>query len=355
LTPDPEPHAPNSSVRKVPPESNPFRAAALDYAKRGWPVLPLHPRDKAPNRLLVPHGLNDATTELTRIEAWWRRVPEANVGIRTGVGLDVIDLDGDTARRAFVASTQKDLTPGLLVRTGRGWHLWFASSGLPTRAGVIEGVDVRGAGGYVVAPPSVHPSGEKYRLIDSATGQILDRLPPVPLAPAPAWLVSWCRPEPARTSAETLPIRLNADRYVRAAIEGECAAVAATQEGSRNHRLNRAAFSLGTLVGARLLDAEAARADLFAAAMRAGLDEVEARRTIASGLEAGQRQPRRTASSLGRGERARFGDRSRPVDPSWRPVEPATAPAVPRAPGAIASTRAASAPIRPSAERGIGR
>jgi hypothetical protein len=355
LTLDPEPQAPYSSGRNLPPESNPLRAAALDYAKRGWPVLPLRPRDKTPNGLLVPHGLNDATTDVTRIDRWWRRVPDANVGIRTGVGLDVIDLDGEEAGRAFVASTRKALTPDLLVRTARGWHLWFASSGLPTRAGVIEGVDVRGSGGYVVAPPSVHPSGEKYRLVDPATGQILDRLPSSPLAPAPAWLASWCRPEPARTLIETSPIRLNADHYVRAAIEGECAAVAATPEGSRNHRLNRAAFSLGTLVGARLLDAEEARADLFAAAMRAGLSEVEARRTIASGLDAGQRQPRRTVSSLGRGDRARSGDRSRPEDPWMRPVEPATAAVLSRARGASASTRAVPAPVRPAAERGIGR
>ena len=74
MTLDPEPHAPYSSGRNLPPESNPLRAAALDYAKRGWPVLPLRPRDKTPNGLLVPHGLNDATTEVTRIEAWWQRV-----------------------------------------------------------------------------------------------------------------------------------------------------------------------------------------------------------------------------------------------------------------------------------------
>src|ERR1035438_4108010 len=143
----------------------------------------------------------------------------------------------------------------------------------------------------------------------------------------------------ARTPSETSPIRLNADHYVRAAIEGECAAVAATPEGSRNHRLNRAAFSLGTLVGARLLDAEEARADLFAAAVRAGLTAAEARRTVASGLDAGQRRPRRTASSLVRGDRARSGDRSRPADPWTRPVEPATAAVLARARGTGTSPR----------------
>jgi hypothetical protein len=103
------------------------------------------------------------------------------------------------------------------------------------------------------------------------------------------------------------------------------------------------------------LDADEARADLFAAAMHAGLSEVEARRTIASGLDAGQRQPRRTASPLVRGDRAPSGDTSRPVDLSPHPVEPATAAVLARAPGASALTRAVPVPVRPAAERGIGR
>ncbi len=299
-------------------EAQPLLAAALDYAARGWPVLPLRARDKAPNGLLVTHGLSEATTDVEKISDWWRRVPSSNVGIRTGAGLDVVDLDGDIARRAFAAVCPEPVTPGMLVRTARGWHLWFASSGLPTRAGVIEGVDVRGKGGYVVAPPSVHPSGATYRLVDPASGRVLDRLPTEPLAPAPSWLVSWCRPGSARPTVDRPPVRLSSEHYVRIAIQAECAAVATTREGNRNDRLNRAAFSLGTLVGARVLDAEEARAHLLKAALSAGLGESEALRTIASGLRAGDARPRQGTEALGRPDRPAQPTKRRGLDRAAR-------------------------------------
>ena len=79
--------------------TNPLLSAALAYARRGWPVLPLREQGKAPDGRLVPHGLNDATTDETQIREWWSQAPSANVGIRTGLGLDVVDLDSDSAAR----------------------------------------------------------------------------------------------------------------------------------------------------------------------------------------------------------------------------------------------------------------
>ena len=343
-------------------DAHPLLAAALDYAGRGWPVLPLRPRDKMPNGLLVAHGLSQATTDVEQILEWWRRVPSSNVGIRTGAGLDVVDLDGDIARRAFAAACLEPVTPGMLVRTARGWHLWFASSGLPTRASVIEGVDVRGKGGYVVAPPSVHPSGATYRLVDPASGRVLDRLPPEPLAPAPAWLVSWCRPGPTRPPVDREPVRLSSEHYAWAAVQSECAAVAATGEGSRNDRLNRAAFSLGTLVGARVLEVEEARANLLNAALLAGLGETEALRTIASGLEAGESRPRQVTGALRRADRPpqpsrrRVPDRSVPGESRDGADDRVTAGVLARARHGVAPRSDAASPTAPrSPLRELGR
>lgn len=82
------------------------------------------------------------------------------------------------------------------------------------------------------------------------------------------------------------------DAYAAAALRAECADVAATGEGGRNHRLNAAAFSLGTLIGAGRLDENTATAALLDAALSAGLGEREAERTITSGLTAGRAHPR---------------------------------------------------------------
>ncbi|HTW97921.1 MAG TPA: bifunctional DNA primase/polymerase, partial [Acidimicrobiales bacterium] len=151
---------------------NPLLAAALSYVRRGWPVLPLKAGEKLPDGRLVPHGLLDATTDEARVRTWWAASPSANVGIRTGEGIDVVDLDSEAARRALFAAAPERLSGPVVVRTARGWHLWFASCGLSTRAGVLEGVDVRGRGGYVVAPPSVHPDGWRYQFVDPRSREL---------------------------------------------------------------------------------------------------------------------------------------------------------------------------------------
>ncbi len=142
--------------------------AALSYAGRGWHVLPLKARGKTP---LTPHGLKDATQDAATIRAWWQRLPEANIGIACEPsGLAVIDIDAKSG--GMVTLDQfTGLDPlcvdTLISRTGGGGaHLVFEGS-IPNTTGKIgKGIDSRGKGGYIVAPPSVHESGNVYRWED---------------------------------------------------------------------------------------------------------------------------------------------------------------------------------------------
>lgn len=164
--------------------------AALQYAARGWPVLPLRPRGKEP---LVTHGLQDATTDAETIRGWWAQWPDANVGVRTGreSGLVVIDVDelkgGDDSLRHLCNGRGIPDTPESL--TGAGRHIWLkhpTDKIIRNRVELADspGLDVRADGGYVVAPPSVHPNGKVYLWEASSDPQT------VPLAELPDWLLA---------------------------------------------------------------------------------------------------------------------------------------------------------------------
>lgn len=155
---------------------------AIEYSKLGWPVLPLHSmgsnnlcscqRARCSSQAKHPyteHGSKDASKDPAIVCQWWSRWPEANIGIATGSssGLIVVDIDprhgGTDSWDSFVADHQ--LTDSLSVATGGGGrHIYFQSSGkrIPNKAGLLPGVDIRGEGGYVVAPSSVHASGQVY-------------------------------------------------------------------------------------------------------------------------------------------------------------------------------------------------
>jgi hypothetical protein len=182
-----------------------------------------------------------------------------------------------------------------VVRTGGGgWHLLYAPTGLGNRVGLLAGVDWRGRGGLVVAPPSRHPSGHAYRWVRPLCAELLavpDRLW-ARLVPPPAQRTTGPPPPPAAVAGG------RAERYARAALDREAAAVRAAPVGTCNHTLNRAAFNLGQLIAAGLLDAEQVGTVLLEAAMAAPTTghadrERKARATIESGLRAGQQRPRR--------------------------------------------------------------
>jgi hypothetical protein len=160
--------------------------AASAYAEAGLHVFPLRPRSKVPATV---DGLKAASTDVEQVRAWWQRWPDANVGIRTGAESGVVVLDVDTPKGgagglADLECHQGKLAPTARVLTGGGGeHVYLKHPGLELRnsAGRLGGgLDVRGDGGYVVAPPSIHESGRAYRWT-----RTLDR----GLANCPAWLL----------------------------------------------------------------------------------------------------------------------------------------------------------------------
>jgi hypothetical protein len=311
-----------------------LRDAALGYASRGIPVLPLHHplphhrdlqtltgnqqlpspaegtscscRDpgcgqpaKHPLGSLVPHGVKDATTNRARVLAWWTRHPQANIGLATGHRFDVLDVDGPEGEQAIrtLAADHGLASSGPLVRTGGGgWHFYLAPTGLGNvHPRGLEQVDWRGRGGYVVAPPSRHASGHPYqwlpgRALDTAPGQV------------PAVLLQRLQPRQLQrpTGPDQLPTAADGsgERYARAALAEELARVAAAPVGQRNRQLWESTRNLYNLVATGALIEREVQQGLLAAADQCGLlaeEPRQTRRTLTSGRQVGLAHPGRPA------------------------------------------------------------
>jgi hypothetical protein len=229
------------------------------------------------------------------------RDPRA-VGIAVACGalsnITAIDIEGPHLEHEAV----KDLFTLAPVGTprarsgGGGVHLYFAHSGernasLVSPDGEHLG-DVRGEGGYLICPPSRHPSGNTYTWKVEPSGP-LSKMPEEFVAVLarlrkPDRKTSAPRPVQAlQTSSMTF-----SSRYVQAAFEAEVQAVQNAQAGTRNDTLNSAAFALGQFIGAGQLERGFAEDALRIAARNAGLGDAEIEATISSGLDAGIETPR---------------------------------------------------------------
>ena len=145
--------------------------AAAGYCRRGWAVLPLRRRDKVP---AIRGGCRSASDDEAQAGAWWSACPGDNIGIATGepsLGLVVIDLDVDDEKgedgMAVLRAWEREhgeLPETVSAVTGRGGcHLYYrCNEPIGCSVNPELGVDVRGEGGFVVAPPSVHPNGRRY-------------------------------------------------------------------------------------------------------------------------------------------------------------------------------------------------
>jgi len=263
--------------------------AALEYAARGWPVRPLVPRGKVP---LVRHGLKDASADPAQVEQWWRRWPAANIGVVTGPasGLLVVDLDGDEGLGSWARlEAAHDSVITLEAETGGGGvHLLLrypAGVELGNTAGRLgDGIDTRGRGGYIVAPPSIHPNGRAYSWCAAGGTEI---------APAPRWLATLLQPPPPRaepvrkaaggTDDQRLLARFNGLLDLMATAQAPVGEGKSRRPGNRNERLYWCACRL------REMQAEGAPPEwaelLVRAGVARGMPEVEARKTVRSGLE----------------------------------------------------------------------
>lgn len=171
------------------PATTGARAAA--YLARGWSPIPLVPRGKRPLIAWEPYQHRPPLP--SEVARWWARWPEANLGIVTGSvsGLIVLDVDPEKGGRASLAALEAEhgrLPATVEVATGGGGrHCYFRHPGgrVACAVGLRPGLDLRGDGGYVVAPPSIHPSGRPYVTVSAPTAEP---------APAPGWLLALLAP-----------------------------------------------------------------------------------------------------------------------------------------------------------------
>ncbi len=290
---------------------------ALSYVYRGIPVFPCRAADEISDQYdpetgefivlkaktpLRSNGFKGATVNSGLVERMWGNYPTAMVGIPTGeqLGAWVLDVDVHKDEKGNVINGYETLAAledkhGSLPDTARaktaggGTHYYFKHvPSVRNRGGLGAGLDVRGSGGYVIAPGSVTGDGREYLWVDfddEGMPEILD---------APEWLLELVTPPPATSGPIDYSYEPGSnDAYIEALIKAELDETAAVpMGGGRNNRLNQASYALGTVVGAGAIREGDARAMLQDVARAWGRDWTQCCKTIDNGLKAGMLNPR---------------------------------------------------------------
>lgn len=154
---------------------------ALQYLRAGYSVIPLKPRSKEP---LIPwQEYQKRRATEAEVRGWFAKTPAANLGIVTGFisGLGVVDVDGPEGQQSFAGL---QLSSPTIVLTGKGKQFYFKHPGgnLCNAVRKYPGIDIRGDGGYVVAPPSIHPNGKRYQWSGAGNVALNSHLPIFPMA-----------------------------------------------------------------------------------------------------------------------------------------------------------------------------
>ena len=268
---------------------------AEEYAAKGMHVFPLKVNDKQPAN---SHGFKDATTSKEVIKTYWTAAPY-NIGLATGEvnNLVVVDVDDEQTWATFLATQAEGLPIGPKVKTGKGQHLYFsypAGRSIRNKQKAGMGFDIRANGGYIVAPPSIHPNGSVYEF--TTTEEERPELP--------EWLLELIAEpkEAAKTKVDfnaSIPAANDPSPYGMQALENECQAIVSAPQGTRNDRLNKACFSIGGLVAGGEIDNYLALNYLTQAAQQSGLPTEEIAKTLASGFKAGKDNPRTAPEAQG--------------------------------------------------------
>lgn len=223
----------------------------------------------------VAHWSRQSTRDLHDIARLFRAGPR-NIGVDAGrSGLLIVDEDAPGELDRAAAAVGASVPPTFAVRTAKGRHLYFRqpedSAPYGNGTGALRGyrIDVRGQGGYVVAPGSMHASGHEYRPVD----------PYLDVLPVPTWLAQLLRPPLPAPSTPRAPVGSAAEHR---GIVGVVQVVLSAREGGRNCALHWAACRLSDRVRDGRLDRDTAAAILLDAGRVVGLPDAEIRATIAS-------------------------------------------------------------------------
>ena len=280
-------------------------AAALHYAAQGWAVFPVRPDSKQSYKCAAHSDGRKwgMTRDADEIRQDFTRWPNARIGIPTGAANGIVVVETDTPEGhgvdGAIALAGLEAEHGTLPETlqaispSGSIHRYFRhpSAGIKIKNSASEigpGIDVRGDGGMVVAPPSINPDGRRYRWLNRS-----------PIAPMPAWLVELTRKKPPTISQRAVaaircPIR-GANGYAAAAMQYELANIHRAEPGHRNAALNKAGFSLGQLVAIGLLNEAEVGRRLLEAATGWGNPNKD-RNVIRYAMQAGLQCPRRRPS-----------------------------------------------------------
>lgn len=279
---------------------SPNKEAALSLVSQGLYIFPCMP-DKTP---MIAAWEQSAFNSPFAVGIEWDANPEALPAIPVGAhGIVVIDCDrkqagndGVAAFHALCAEHRVDLSGAFVVETpstGRHFY-WRTDTPFGNSSGSLpDGIDVRGVGGYCIAPGATLPDGRSYRHLAGSW----DALPPLPDA-----LAAFLKTKRPATTLEpsASPTKAVTDRervYAENAMADEVAALAALRPGQgRNAALNQASHSIGTMVGAGWIERETAEQALWEAAEQNGYrakdGDAAAWKTLQSGLESGISKPR---------------------------------------------------------------
>ncbi len=282
-------------------------ASALGYAQRGLAVFPATPDRKKSYKCAARSDGRawGMTRDPAEIAADLTRWPNARIGIPTGAINGIVVVETDTLAGhdvdGAVALAELEAKHGPLPETlqaispSGSIHRYFQHPGSgikikSTASALGAGIDVRGDGGMVVAPPSINPDGREYRWLNKN-----------PIARMPEWLIELTREKPRApptiSERAVAAIRRSTNRaasavgdtYSRAALDNEIETLANAAPGSRNHALNRASFSLHQLVAGGELDAGEVEHRLVEAATVNGLVADDGFRSVMATIESGRR------------------------------------------------------------------
>lgn len=284
--------------------------AALDYAARGWHVFPARIKDGSKRSFIAGKANGGArwgaTSDPETIRGYWQEFPAALLGITTGAdsGFFVIDADTPEGHDKDGVGTLRGWIedhgplPDTIEATtpSGGWHVYFRwPDDLEIRnseSKLASGIDVRGEGGMVLAPPTIKPgTGKAYRW----------KNPPgfFDLGDCPKWLLDKIRaaqaPKLSERAISSGGLQIDtgtATAWAEKALRDELAKLFAAPEGQRNGALNSCAFNLGQIVAGGELTEATVKARLSAAAAGIGLEPGEIAATIESGFQAGAKTPR---------------------------------------------------------------